>query len=297
MEESVPPMSSGTLRRSSKMPSLGGARVAVLESRLSGELARLVERYGGTPVSAPALREIESIVDADLTHFIDRLVARAYDAVVFLTGVSVTRLVEHAERIGRRADLISNLGRVTAICRGPKPAAALKAIGVTNTVGAREPFTTAEVLDAIAPLHATHRSFAIVHYGERNMTLVETLRARDYAVDELMLYTWQLPEDLGPLRDLVSRLVFGTLEALVITCQVQVTHLFAVAEQSVGYRVLADAINRRVVVAAVGPRCRAALEAHGVRVTVMPEHPKLGPMMAALARHLEKSPPEGTDQG
>src|SRR5438105_3071840 len=104
MEERSPSVWPPRSRRG-KLPSLGGARVAVLESRLNRELARLVERYGGTPISAPALREVDTMIDADLHAFIDKLGAKAFDAVVLLTGVSVTRLVEHAERTGRRADL------------------------------------------------------------------------------------------------------------------------------------------------------------------------------------------------
>src|SRR3989442_1768873 len=107
--------------RRGKLPSLGGARVAVLEARLNRELARLVERYGGSPVSAPALREVDTGLGADLGGFIDRLGAKEFDAVLLLTGVSVTRLVEHAERIGRRAALVTALSRVTTVCRGPKP--------------------------------------------------------------------------------------------------------------------------------------------------------------------------------
>ncbi|HVH43305.1 MAG TPA: uroporphyrinogen-III synthase [Labilithrix sp.] len=293
MEESAPSTWPPPSRRG-KLPSLGGARVAILETRLDRELARLVERYGGTPISAPALREVDTTIDRDLERFVDGLDAKAFDAVLFLTGVSVTRLVEQAERLGRRADLVNALARVTTICRGPKPVAALRAIGITASATAREPFTTAEIIDALTPLHATHRSFAIIHYGERNATLVETLRAREAVVEELVLYEWQLPEDLAPLRDVVARIVSGKVDALVVTCQIQVTHLFAVASETVGRAALVNALNRGIVVAAVGPRCRAALEGQGVRVDVVPEHPKLGPMMAALARQIEESPRKGT---
>ena len=39
------------------MKSLEGARVALLEARMSSELANLVRRYGGEPFGAPAVRE------------------------------------------------------------------------------------------------------------------------------------------------------------------------------------------------------------------------------------------------
>jgi uroporphyrinogen-III synthase len=41
----------------SKSDGLGGVRVALLEARMSGEMAELVRRYGGTVRSAPAVSE------------------------------------------------------------------------------------------------------------------------------------------------------------------------------------------------------------------------------------------------
>lgn len=263
---------------------------------MNRELVRLIERYGGVAVSAPALREVDVIGDLTLGRFLDALSNGAFDGIVLLTGVSVTKMVEGAERLGRRAELIAGLKRVTNICRGPKPAAALRSISVAASVCAREPFTTAELIDAIAPLHATHQRFAVIHYGERNETLVETLRARDSVVEDVSLYTWESPEDLSPLRDLVSQLVAGTVDAIVFTCQIQVRHLFRVAEDVDRERALASALNEDLVVTAVGPRTRAALESHGVRPHVVPENPKLGAMVAALARHLERLPRRTLDR-
>ena len=42
------------------------------------------------------------------------------------------------------------------------------------------------------------------------------------------------------------------------------------------------------MVAAVGPTCHAILQAHGVDVQVIPEHPKMGPLVVALMRHLDR---------
>jgi uroporphyrinogen-III synthase len=255
---------------------------------MNRELVRLVERYGGVALSAPALREVAVTDDAPIAKLLDGLTGGEFDAVVLPTGVSVTRLAEHADHMDRRAELISGLKRVTTVCRGPKPVAALRTLGVQASLVAREPFTTAEVLDAIAPLHTTHRRFALLHYGDRNQALVETLCARGASVEEVVLYLWEMPEDTSPLRDLISQIMAGAVDALAITCQVQVTHLFRVAAERALEGDLAEALNERVVIAAVGPRCRAALEKFGVHPDVIPDHPKLGPMVAALARHIER---------
>jgi uroporphyrinogen-III synthase len=51
---------------------------------------------------------------------------------------------------------------------------------------------------------------------------------------------------------------------------------------------LVQALNEDLVVGAVGPTCRAILEAHGVEPDVVPEHPKMGPLVVALMRHLDQ---------
>jgi uroporphyrinogen-III synthase len=77
---------------------------------------------------------------------------------------------------------------------------------------------------------------------------------------------------------------------MAITCQIQFRHLFHVAEALGASRDLVNALNARTVVAAVGPTCQAILLAHGVNVDVMPDHPKMGPLVLALMRHLERGP-------
>ncbi len=67
-------MSSGT---SSSVEGLKGARVALLEGRMSGELANLVRHYKGEPYSVPALREepIEHNPE-EVNYFLDRMIHR-----------------------------------------------------------------------------------------------------------------------------------------------------------------------------------------------------------------------------
>ncbi len=45
-----------------------------------------------------------------------------------------------------------------------------------------------------------------------------------------------------------------------------------------------QALRADMVVAAVGPICSAALIEAGVRPQVVPDNPKMGPLVAALAR-------------
>ena len=126
------------------------------------------------------------------------------------------------------------------------------------------------------------------HYGERSEALAETLVARQARLSEQWLYRWRLPEDASGLEKLISDIVAGDVDALAITCQIQFRHLFQIAERLGRDRELVRALNERVVVAAVGPTCHAILQAHGVDVHVIPDHPKMGPLVVALMRRLER---------
>jgi uroporphyrinogen-III synthase len=261
--------------------------VALLEARMSNELARLVEKHGGAALSVPAMREAATPDMAAVQLVLAELASRRHEVVIFLTGVAVSLLFELAEQLGQRAELVSALRQVTTVCRGPKPTAALRGFGVPPTLTAREPFTAAELIDALEGVSIAGRRVLLFNYGERNETLSETLLARRAELQEFWLYRWQMPLDTVPLERLVRRLVHGDVAALAITCQIQARHLLQVAERIELQQDLVLALNERVVVGAVGPTCRAILEAYGVRPQVMPDHPKMGPLVIAMMRHLE----------
>jgi uroporphyrinogen-III synthase len=261
--------------------------VALLETRMSRELARLIEKHGGEPWSVPAVRECPELSPELAGKLIDDLESDRHEIIVFMTGVAVALLFEMAEQIGRRPDLVAALRRLTTVCRGPKPTAALRGFGVPPTLTAREPFTSAELIDALSGIELKGRRVILLHYGERSETLAETVLARQAQLEELWLYRWLMPEHTGELTRLVSRLIHGEVDGLAVTCQVQFRHLYQVAEEMQRGRELVRALNERVVVGAVGPTCEAILQAYGVRVHVMPDHPKMGPLVIALMRQLE----------
>ena len=263
-------------------------RVALLESRMSRELARLVEKHGGEPVCVPAVCESHELSGETADRLITALAGGAYDIAVFMTGVAVSMLFEIGEQIGRRPDLVAALRGLTTVCRGPKPTAALRGFGVVPTLIAGESFTSAEVIDAFADIELRGQRVLLFHYGERSDALAETLLARQAVVDEQWLYRWRLPADLSGLEGLVASIIAGDIDALAVTCQIQFRHLFQVAQGMGLERDLIHTLNGRMVVAAVGPTCSAILKVHGLPVDIVPDHPKMGPLIVTLMRHLDR---------
>ena len=269
------------------MASLNGARVALLEARMSAELASMVERFGGTPYSVPAVREAPLQLPEDVGAFLDTLCGGRLGVIVLMTGVGVTALLREAERLGRLDAALAALRTTTTVCRGPKPVAVLRRHDVPVAMTAAEPHTTTEVLQALERLDVAGKTVGLVHYGERNETAADGLRARGAVVHEICLYEWRLPDDVAPLERLVGEIIGGRVDAIAITSQIQCRHLFQIAETLGQSRALAEALNAKVVVAAVGPVCASALRSFGVIPHVQPPHPKMGPMLVALADYFE----------
>jgi uroporphyrinogen-III synthase len=264
------------------MSNLTGTRVALLEARMSHEIADMIRRYGGEPCCAPAVRETPLDSDKQVATFIDHLTNSELQTAVFLTGVGVNALMRVAEKLGREEELLTALRKITVACRGPKPGAVLKRLPVPIAASAAEPYTTKELLEAMQPL--TLQDVGVVHYGERNAQLVQELQARGARVEELMLYEWQLPEDTTPMHELVTNIMEKRIGAVVFTSQVQVRHLFLIAGVPVGD--LVHALNTQTVVASIGPTCTAALREWGVTPHVEPVHPKIGHLLKALNEHM-----------
>ena len=104
---------------------------------------------------------------------------------------------------------------------------------------------------------------------------------------EVSLYGWRLPEDLQPLQDAIRAIVAGDIDVAAFTTQIQVRHLLQVAE-SMGMKDDLKNALQNVVVAPVGPVCVRALQAEGIVPHVVPEHPKMGYLVLAVADYFER---------
>src|SRR4051794_28517481 len=103
-----------------------GLAVAAFESRLASEIARLIERYGGTPLVTPALREIPLEDNSAALKFGVRLTTERIDILILLTGVGTTALFNLLKARHPWSSIVAGLKQTAIVARGPKPAAALK---------------------------------------------------------------------------------------------------------------------------------------------------------------------------
>lgn len=264
--------------------SFHGARVAHFESRMGGEMGRLIERHGGASWYAPALTE-EPLPVGPAEHAVIASLARgAFDVVVLLTGAGTLRLFAQADRSGFAAEVGASLSNAVTIARGPKPAVALRQHGLRATHVVPEPNTTTELLDTLAPLRLAGAQVLILSSGDTPDEPQRFLRERGAHPVELRLYRWTLTvAGQARLSRTIDALTDGRIDVALFTAQVQVRHLFVVAGRDRRRDELTHALRARVLTGAVGPTCAQSLREHGVEPHVVPAHPRMGHLVVAAA--------------
>jgi uroporphyrinogen decarboxylase len=264
-----------------------GLLVGAFESRLAAEMSRLIEAHGGRPMVAPSMREIPLEENREALDFGDRLLAGHWDVFILLTGVGLKTLVTALETRHTRARIVEALGKVTRVCRGPKPVAALKALGLSPGITVPEPNTWMELLRTLdEKADVAGRRVAVQEYGISNLELLQGLRERGAEVTRVPVYRWGLPHDLAPLRTALQAIADGQVPVVLFTNANQVENVMQVARDA-GLDERVRAALARGVVASVGPIASESLRNHGLAVDVEPPHPKMGPLVkeASLRCH------------
>ncbi|MCC2640179.1 MAG: putative Uroporphyrinogen synthase HemD [Nitrospira sp.] len=250
--------------------------VASFESRMAAEMTRLIERYGGRALVAPAMREIPLEDNSAALRFGQRLLTEGIDVLVLLTGVGTTTLFDILHSRHSKQDIKSALTNTLLIARGPKPVAALKALGFQPTLTVPEPNTWADVLstlDEYRPVRGLR--VAVQEYGLSNPDLLEALKQRGADVYPLPVYRWALPQDTAPLKQILREILAGNVQVMLITNAAQIDHVMQMVEQEGTSAQFKDAC-KKMVVASIGPTASERIRHYDLPVDLEPSHGKMG---------------------
>jgi uroporphyrinogen-III synthase len=265
-----------------------GLTVAAFESRMAVEMTRLIERHGGKPLVAPALREIPLEDNSAALQFGERLMREGLDVLVLMTGAGTTALFEVLQSRYSKSDLAAALKHTVLIARGPKPVAALKALGFPPTFTVPEPNTWVDVvstLDAHRPVQGLR--VAVQEYGLPNRDLLEALSQRGAQVTPVPVYRWALPENTAPLKHVISRILAGQVQVMLVTNAAQIDHVVQVAEQE-GHMTPFKEGCKRLVVASIGPTASERIRSHGLPVDFEPSHGKMGILVKETSEQVHR---------
>ncbi len=261
-----------------------GLHIAALESRRCDDMARLIGRSGGVAHVSPSMREVPIEPNRGAIDFAYRLMTGHVSVVVLTTGVGFRYLLRAIERHLDKQRFLDSLSDIITVCRGPKPAAAMREVGLTPSFRVPEPNTWREVLqtiDAYVPI--ANQTVGLQEYGIANASLVAGLEARGATVERVRVYGWELPEQTGPLEENIRAIAEGKRDVLLLTSAHQVVNLLRMAEQLQMVDQLREGLHQTVI-ASIGPTTSQMLEECDIHVDLEPSHPKMGHLVTEAAR-------------
>jgi len=256
-----------------------GLRVLSFESRRAKEIAQLITSNGGVAIVAPSTREIPDTPHEDELKLIRGILAGEYDAVIFMTGVGARAFIDAAASAASREEFLSALRKTRVLVRGVKPAGVMRDFGIPVWGIAPEPNTWREIVQVFdqhastVPLRGLR--IGVQEHGAPSSEMYEALRERGAFVFAAHVYSWELPEDIGPLRDAIRTVCAGNVDVVMFTSSVQLNHALRVAAEMNLRQEFIAGLNRAVV-ASIGPISSAALRQQGISVDLEPSHPKMG---------------------
>jgi uroporphyrinogen-III synthase len=263
---------------------LSGRRIAVPETREVELFAKMLEAEGATTFRCPLVAILDAPDPKPIEEWLRKLTAREFHDIVFLTGEGLRRLRGFAERAGMWDAVRNGLAGIRTIVRGPKPAKALREIGLSPTLSA-DPPTTPGVIATMSKLDLNKRRVGVQLYGqEPNEPLANFLAEAGAEVSFVAPYIYAPKSDDARVLELIDRMAAKEFDAVTLTSSPQVDRLFDVAKEHGRIDELKASLAK-VVVSAVGPVVAERLRVEGVEATVVPERTYfLRPLVNALAK-------------
>lgn len=258
-------------------------RVLSFESRRAREMEALLRQRGWEPTVAPVFAEVPQEDPAEAHAFGRDLLAGVYEQVIFLTGVGVRHLWRTLSAVHGEGELRKALQGVVTVPRGPKPAAALREIGVVPKLLIREPATWREILAALQ--HEPRRRTAVIEYGRPDHRLSIGLQDLGVPHTTVAVYHYGFPEDFGHVRAALEGIAERRFEVVLFTASIQYLYLVEAAEKLGMGQEWKKGLHQ-MVVASIGPTMTETLEADQIPVTFEPTQSRMGILVYELEKLL-----------
>jgi uroporphyrinogen-III synthase len=261
---------------------LEGLKIVVPESREIDLLVGLLEAEGATAVRCPLVQILDVEDFGPVDAWIDHLLDSGFHDLVLFTGEGLRRLSKRADARDRKTDFVTAVGRVRTIIRGPKPARALRELGLSPTLSAPSP-TSRGLIDAFANEDLKDRRIGVQLYpGHGGDTLVEALKGKGAIVSTVTPYRYASRTEADVVADVIRKMAAGAFDMIVFTSSPQVERLVEVALENNLEAALSDGL-KRIRVAAIGPVVEDALKPFGLEHVIAPADAfHLKPLMRAI---------------
>ncbi len=262
------------------MGALDGLNILVPESRELDLFAGMLEAQGARALRCP-LVQIADLEDTTAAEdWIGQMIRAPFDYTVLLTGEGLRKLLAISGR--RQPEFLDALKITQTVTRGPKPARALREIGLVPSLSAATP-TSQGVFEILEKENLEGCHIGVQLYpGDGALPLVEKLRQRGATVLPVTPYRYMTQTESSQVAQTIGDLAAGKIDMIAFTSTPQIERLFAVA-QEFGLETELDKGLARVSIAAIGPVMEGALAARGLASVVRPGTSfHLKPMVKAI---------------
>ena len=247
---------------------LTGRVIAIPETREVEIFAAMLERRGAKVVRCPMVAIRDAPDPAPVLQWAHEFAQGACDDLILLTGEGLRRILSCIQKNepGLKDAFVQALGTARKITRGPKPARALRELGLKPDIAADVP-TTDGVINSLRAHDLKGRRIGLQLYGtEPNRPLVDFLEHAGASVLSVAPYVYADAADDQAVSNLLKRLEAREIDAIAFTSTPQVDRLFSIAPAETVLKALGN-----TVVAAVGPVVADTLRKRGIEARVMPE--------------------------
>jgi uroporphyrinogen-III synthase len=266
---------------------LAGRRIALVEHRELDRLGRMLEEQGAETLRCPLVAIADATDQATVRAWLERAIAAPFDDLVLMTGEGLRRLCGAAARAGIEAAFREALSRMRTITRGPKPAQALREIGLSPGLRAAVP-TTDGVIAALKDENLAGRRIGVQLPPDSPSRLIDFLREGGALPDPIEPYVYRPAADPREITGLIEAMSRGDVDAIAFTSAPQVARLFDAAA-SLGQEERLMAGLRATPIAAIGPVVAAELRRHGLGAAIMPQGTYfMKPLVSAIAAALSR---------
>ena len=287
--------------------SLNGLTVAITASRRALELAHLITNFGGIPYISPTVG-IESNMDKskETEEFIKKIIEDKLDYVIFMTGPGVYSLMSAAKKVQMESNVSEALKQTIVVARSLKPKIVLGKYGIKTDIVPDE--NTADGIAKILKSRGIQgKKIGVLWHGSYFPVFRNEMSAAGAKIFECSTYTYSFDlnengakileemgfksvyPDQGKVIKLIEAINKGDIHIITFTSPPSARDLFNIAESHKMKEPLLLSLNNNVIVVAIGPSTKKALEENEVQVDVMPQIYKMGPMVKELVNYISQS--------
>jgi uroporphyrinogen-III synthase len=211
-----------------------------------------------------------------------------------------------AKKLQMESNVVEALKRTIVVARSLKPKIALAKYGIKTDIVPDE--NTADgIVKILKSSGIQGKKIGVLWHGSYFPVFRNEMSAAGAEIVECSTYTYsfdlkesgaKILDEMGfkyiyPDQDKVIKLIEainkGDIHVITFTSPPSARDLLKIAESIKMKEPLQLSLNNNVIVVAIGPSTKKALEEYTIQVDVMPQIYKMGPMVKALTNYLSQS--------